>query len=66
MRVTYDTTETGISENTAIDWHNFKKSVLKHLLDHPIVIGGPGKVVEIDESKFRKRNYHRGRHTDDH
>ncbi len=67
MRVTDAATETGIGQKTAIDWYNFIREVCAHhLLDHPIVIGGPGKIVEIDESKFGKRKYHRGRHTDGH
>lgn len=49
------------SSRTVVDWCNFCREVL---YDHIIVkkqpIGGIGTIVEIDESKFGKRKYHRG------
>ena len=59
--------ETGASARVTVDWFNFCRDVCaQYFLDHPIVIGGPGTVVEIDESKFGKRKYNRGRAVDGH
>jgi hypothetical protein len=45
-----------------VDWFNFCRDVYSKALQSQDVhkIGGIGKIVEIDESKFRKRKYHRG------
>jgi hypothetical protein len=48
-----------------VDWCNFAREVCATILEvDSSPIGGPGKIVEIDESKFGKRKYHRGRRVD--
>ena len=59
--------ETGHSSRTIVDWYNFHRDVCaQYLIDHPVQVGGPGKTVEIDESKFGRRKYHRGRYQEGH
>lgn len=53
--------ECKISERTATDWSSFCREVVVHnILQTKQPIGGIGKTVEIDESKFGRRKYHRG------
>ena len=61
--------ETGVSEHTIVDWFQFCRDVCVDLLDSELglgiasdIIGGQGVVVEIDESKFGKRKYNRGKY----
>ena len=50
------------SPNTIVDWYKFCREVcIDILMKDNRKIGGPGHVVEIDESKFGKRKYHKGR-----
>ena len=47
---------------TVVDWLQFCRDIpVTWFLLNPIQIGGPGHVVEIDESLFAKRKYNRGR-----
>ena len=47
-------------EETVVDWFNFCREVCSEVIENENVkISGPGKTVEIDESKFGKRKYHK-------
>ena len=57
--------ELGLAENTGVDWDSFCREVCKiTLLGNCEKLGRNGKVVQIDESKFDKRKYHRGHHVE--
>ena len=52
----------GLSKSTVTDWLNFCREVCMVCIEgQSRMIGGFGKIVEIDESKFVKRKYHRGK-----
>ena len=46
-----------------MDWYNYYRDVCADRImnHHAGPIGGPATTVEIDESKFGKMKYHRGR-----
>jgi len=51
------------STETVIDWYNYCREVCAdRIMNHHVgQIGGPGKTVVIDKSKFGKTKYNRGR-----
>lgn len=54
-----------LSSSTVCDWSSYVREVFVDAclrMNEPI--GGVGKIVEIDESKFGKRKYQRGKHVD--
>lgn len=59
-----------MSKETIADYYNYCREVI--VADFMIreqergKIGGPGKIVQIDESKIGKRKYNRGRMVEGH
>ena len=50
-----------MSPSTLVDWDMFCRELCGVVLsDENEIIGGPGKIVQIDESKIGKRKYHKG------
>lgn len=50
------------SNTTLVDWNQFFRDVcFQYFVLNPVQIGGPGVIVEIDESLFARRKYNRGR-----
>lgn len=50
------------SRHTIVDWKNFHRDVCaQHFDRNAIIIGGPGKIVEIDETLVTRRKYNVGR-----
>ena len=48
----------GLNPTTVVDWYNFCREVcMVWVEEHSKKIGGPGLIVEIDESMFTKRKY---------
>ena len=51
--------ELGLGESTGVDWDSFCPEVCEiSLLENSEILGGEGKIVQIDESKFGKRKYY--------
>uniref|UniRef100_A0A5S6QMU3 ISXO2-like transposase domain-containing protein n=1 Tax=Trichuris muris TaxID=70415 RepID=A0A5S6QMU3_TRIMR len=55
-------TELGMKRKSAVHWNKQMREVAaESALRVPLVIGGPGLTVEVDETIYSKRKYQRGR-----
>lgn len=53
--------ELSIGHQSCVDWASFCREVcLVAFMDNPQMLGGEGRTVEIDESKFGRRKFWRG------
>ena len=57
------TDHVGVSSATVVQWFQYFRDICSwKLLQTRIVLGGVGKVVQIDESVMVRAKYHRGCH----
>ena len=52
------------SPQSSINWRSYCSEVTLNYFENQPKIGGPGVIVEIDESKFGKSKYNRGRYVE--
>ena len=46
------------SEHSIVDWNQYCRDIaISHFINNPVQIGGPGHLVETDESLFSRRKY---------
>ena len=54
--------EVKLASQTTVDWASFCRQVcIDAVITQVQPIGGPGKIVEIDESLFGKKKYGKGK-----
>ncbi|GBN83786.1 hypothetical protein AVEN_224995-1 [Araneus ventricosus] len=54
--------ELNVSEPTVVDWKSFRREVcVDMIIRGSKKLGGVGQVLEIDESKFGKKKYRKGK-----
>jgi len=60
--VTQATNHLSISSATVVQWYQYFRDICSwKLLRSPLILGGVGKTVQIDESVLVRAKYHRGR-----
>ncbi|CAI9731350.1 Hypothetical predicted protein [Octopus vulgaris] len=59
--------QVGLGSEAIVNWYNYFRDVCAMwCIDHPTKIGGEGVKVDIAESKFMHRQYHRGHYKEGH
>ena len=54
--------EVGVSAKTAVSYRQMMRDVcVEYLVNNPVMVGGVGHEVQIDETAYTRRKYNRGR-----